>query len=140
VTILFFRTDVTDPNGDYTLFLYQIGAPLPPNSASLTLTALPQIEQDRVGLLIAAQQQIVTELAANGGASGQSGTVGLSVGDSGYFRLVINREDSDGDGLFNDIETDPNLGFNTNPFDPDTDNDGVTDPWPHAGAKQYLSQ
>jgi len=123
-----FSTEVTDPNGDYKLFIHQIGAPLPPNSASLTLAALPQAEQDRVGFLTAARQQIVTELAANGGANGQNGVVGASVGDAGYFRLVISREDSDGDGLYNNLEN----SFGLNPYNPDSDEDGVTDPWDHA--------
>lgn len=123
-----FGTEVVDPNGDYKLFLFQSGAPLPPNAASLTLAALPQVEQDKITFLTSAQQQIVNELAANGGTTTQTGAISSNVGNKGFFRLIIGREDTDGDGLYNDIEE----TFGTNPFEDDTDQDGVTDPWDHA--------
>lgn len=123
-----FGTEVVDPNGDYKLFLFQSSAPLPPNAASLTLAALPQVEQGKVTFLTSAQQQIVNELAANGGTTAQIGAISSNVGNKGFFRLIIGREDTDGDGLYNDIEE----TFGTNPFEDDTDQDGVTDPWDHA--------
>ncbi|MEN8735888.1 MAG: CotH kinase family protein, partial [Akkermansiaceae bacterium] len=129
-----FATEVVDPNGDYGLLLHQASAPLPPNSASLTLAALPQVEQDQVTLLTVARQQIIAELAANVGNNSQNATASSDLGNAGFFRLIIRRDDIDGDGLYDDLET----SFGLNPYDPDTDQDGVTDPWDYASINHLI--
>jgi len=132
--------EIDDPGGDYQIFLNQFEngnreqpgntVRIPPgNAASLTLAALPKVEQDTVGKLTAVRQEVVDELALNGGSNTQTSTVAADLGEEGFFRLVVKRDDTDDDGLFDNLEP----GFGTNPFDPDSDQDGVTDPWDLAG-------
>ena len=95
-----------------------------PSFAALTVTALPAEEQTHFALLDNAASGIIAEAAANPpSGNDQSGSLVLNTIDAHYFRLTIRRLDSDGDGIWNNFET------TTNPFDADTDNDGVTDPW-----------
>ena len=132
-----FETEVTDPSGDYRLLLQkQNSIPFPVDSNSLTLAALPQTEQDRVALLTSVRTQVINDLATQGGITSQSGAIALPLGEEEYFRLLISRRDSDDDGLYDDLETSPD--FKLNPYDPDTDHDGVTDPWDHANIDHVI--
>jgi len=120
-------TDVADPEEDYRLLIWQ-GSVLFDSSLFPTLvpSLLPDEEQETLAKLTQARQQVLDELASASGDETQ--TADLSdPGEVGtvYYRLLVRQVDSDNDGLANHLE----LEAETNPYDPDTDRDGVVDPW-----------
>ncbi|MDF1714021.1 MAG: lamin tail domain-containing protein [Akkermansiaceae bacterium] len=108
----------------YRLLLISDGVEYHSSFSALTVSALPPVEQSHFALLSDAASGIIAQAAANPpSGTGQVGSLVLNTVDAHYFRLTTRRLDSDGDGIWNDLET------TTNPYDADTDNDGVTDPW-----------
>lgn len=108
----------------YDLFLISGGVAYDPSFNALTVSALPPAGQAYFALLNDAASGIIAQAAVNPpSGTGQTGSLVLGKVDARYFRLTTRRLDSDGDGIWNDLET------TTNPLDSDTDNDGVTDPW-----------
>ena len=121
-----FRYRMEDNNSVpiYDLFLISGGVSFQPSFSGLTVSALPLVEQAHFALLNDAVSGINAAAAAHPpSGNDQSGSLVLNTIDAHYFRLTTRRLDSDGDGIWNDLET------ITNPLDADTDNDGVTDPW-----------
>lgn len=128
-TIPLSQSNVLKTNGevDHAVLLHKTDRSLPPNAATFTPASLSPAEAAIYQRLTAAHPQIVAELnGPNGLQTSQTGSVTGNPADTNFYRIIGLRLDSDGDSLPDLLEM--TLG-GVNPYDPDTDSNGVTDPW-----------
>jgi len=125
------QADITDASSAVThsIFTVRLGHPFQSHYTTLTPAALPLEAQTTYQVLLDSLPQLFQNFATLSGSSSLSTTLPGVPNSSAYYRLLLHRLDSDDDGLPDEVEVSRNL----NPYDPDTDQDGVTDPWDDKG-------
>ena len=128
-TIPLSQTNVLKTNGevDHAVLLHETDRALPANAANFTPASLGTDDAAIYQRLTAAHPQIIQELnGPNGLQTGPTGTVSGTPAETNFYRIIGHRLDSDDDSLPDLLEA---TLSGVSPYDPDTDGDGVTDPW-----------
>ena len=115
---------------DHRILLVATGGTYHSSYDLLTTAALPVEQQDVYQKLVDAYSQIIQEINNASAQTNQQGALGEKEEDEErvFFRVLEDQQDFDGDGLWDVTEVARGL----DPYDPDTDHDGVIDPWDDA--------